>query len=168
MTVISGLTASRAASTGSLPSVEPSSTMMISISPVSPARMLATARGKKSFWLKCGITTVSRFSGRDDWFGSAAIKSDIISYRNRPRSIIRSARRDTDATWREARRRSFKENKFVVAGIAALFENKIPFLGRVKRAAGQLPVHQVDLFALVAIGLDADVFGAATDALDFP
>src|SRR5450432_704835 len=61
----------------------------------------------------------------------------------------------------------FEENEFVVTGITALLENKVPFLRRVKCAAGQLPIHQVHLFALVAIGLDTDIFGAAADAFDF-
>src|SRR3979490_2085644 len=65
-----------------------------------------------------------------------------------------------------ARRMSFKENKFMVAGIAGLLKNKLPFVRSVKRAAGQLPIHQVHFLPLVTICLDADILGTAADALD--
>src|SRR5579859_4298668 len=59
-----------------------------------------------------------------------------------------------------------EENELVIAAITRLFELVVPFGRRMEDAAGELPVHQVHLLALVAIGLDADVFGAASDALD--
>ena len=49
----------------------------------------------------------------------------------------------------------------MIAGITRPPEHEIPLFRRMKSAAGELPVHQVHLFSLVAIGLDADVFGAA-------
>src|ERR1700731_4467919 len=112
------------------------------------------------------MTTVSSFSGGGDPPGPAALPSDIITHRAaRDPSSVR-LRRNTPTRRQQARRSLFENNKFMVTGITALLENKIPFFGGVKRAAGQLPVHQVHLLALVTIGLDADIFGAAADAFD--
>src|SRR3984957_17004877 len=111
------------------------------------------------------MTTVSSFSGGGDPPGAAALPSDIIIHRSCPQSIARAAKH-ADALAEGLPIILFKNNKFVVTGITALLENKIPFFRGVKGAAGQLPVHQVHLLALVTIGLDADIFGAAADAFD--
>ena len=62
---------------------------------------------------------------------------------------------------------SFEENEFVIAGVAGPLEFEVPFLRRMEDPAGELPIHQVHLLALVAIGLDTDVFRAAADTIDF-
>src|SRR4051812_400092 len=61
----------------------------------------------------------------------------------------------------------FERDEFVVARVSGLLEYPLPFFRRVKRAACELPIHQVHLLALVAVGFNADVFRAATDTLDF-
>src|SRR6186713_2815487 len=45
-------------------------------------------------------------------------------------------------------------NVTAVAGVACLLEDPLPFLGSVKGAAGELPVHQVHLLTLVPIRFD--------------
>src|SRR5215469_8075596 len=60
---------------------------------------------------------------------------------------------------------SFKENELVVSGVTGALEFEIPFFRRMEDPAGELPVHQIHLLALVAVGLDAEIFGAAADAL---
>src|ERR1700678_4540564 len=98
------------------------------------------------------MTTLSSFSEGGDPPGAAALPSDIIIHRRSPQPIVRSASKHADPLAEGLPIILFKNNKFVVTGITALLENKIPFFSGVKGAAGQLPVHQVPLLALVAIG----------------
>src|SRR5262245_45446346 len=52
---------------------------------------------------------------------------------------------------------SFEIDEAPVAAVAAGLEDPFPFLRRMEGPAGQLPIHQVHLLALVAIGLVRDV-----------
>src|SRR6478736_2303494 len=52
---------------------------------------------------------------------------------------------------------SFEIDEAPVATITAGLEDPFPFLRRVEGTAGQLPIHQIHLFALIAIGLDRDM-----------
>lgn len=53
----------------------------------------------------------------------------------------------------------------MVAGVAGAPKVELPCFRRVEDAAGELRIHQVRLLALVARGLDTEIFGAAADTL---
>src|SRR5258708_39961765 len=61
---------------------------------------------------------------------------------------------------------SFKENKGVISRIAGLLVQPFPFFNGIKSAAGELPIEEVDLLPLVAIGLHHDIFLSAADSFD--
>ena len=52
---------------------------------------------------------------------------------------------------------SFEVDKGVVTGVAGAFEPPLPFLRGVERLASDLPIQQIGLLLLVAVGLDANV-----------
>jgi len=54
----------------------------------------------------------------------------------------------------------------MVAGVSGQRKPPVPFFRGAECFTGQLPVHQVRLLGLIAIGLDADVL-VFSDAFDF-
>src|SRR5687767_7523590 len=62
-------------------------------------------------------------------------------------------------------RSSLEHDERVIAGVPGVAEPPLPVLGPVKTLAGQLPVEQVDLLALVSERIDDEVFRTAADAL---
>src|SRR5580693_3274052 len=62
---------------------------------------------------------------------------------------------------------SGKEDETIVPSIAGAAVEPLPVLDAVEALAGQLPVEQVHLLALVAIGFDHHVFRVAPDPFDF-
>src|SRR5580704_13136063 len=67
-----------------------------------------------------------------------------------------------------ARYKLLEKNKGKIAGVAGLPEPPFPLFRRAKRLAGELPVEQVRLFLLVAVGFHHDIPVLASDPLNFP
>jgi len=81
-----------------------------------------------------------------------------------PRSVADSAGKDRRLHRLGIFICSLKVNQRMIAGITCLLEPPIPFLGRAKSLAGNLPVQKIRFFRFVAIRLDAKIFPFA-DAL---
>src|ERR1043166_4805387 len=64
------------------------------------------------------------------------------------------------------RHRSFKVDEPMVTRVTGVLENPFPLRRSMKRATGELPVHQVNLFSFVAVCLHNDEFGATSDAFN--
>src|SRR2546423_8335567 len=62
----------------------------------------------------------------------------------------------------------FKINEGPVARIAAKLEPPVPFCRSIKRFASELPIKEVRLLLLVAVGLNTDVSVFLSHTLNFP
>src|ERR1700722_19077211 len=60
---------------------------------------------------------------------------------------------------------SFEEDESEITVVTGLGKGPFPFRRRHEGAAGPLPIHQIGLLALVAIGLDGQRLRAPADAL---